>query len=857
MSYSPFEVFRKNLKPLMVGLTLLALFAFVVLPAMQGSPGGGGGQVVARFAGTELTRERVNYFTRNHQNTIRFLRKLAEDTIKKGGQPRVAEFAVDSSSGQIRSIGINQNSSAQTSIATLAYANAAREQGFDLVDGDLDAWLDQFTDERFTDNEVDARLAKETRNQMGRQHLYEQLRSHLLARLFERRGTAAVAMGNMELKTPMQMWEAFLKLNRQASVNTYGVLTNDFMDNDADVSDAAVNQLYEAAKDRDRSNASPEPGFHRRYAATIESVAFDFKEMVEREKQKIDESELRAEYERRKLGGAFRMPLPDEMDLDGPTTDGADEDETDGGADNDPAEMNEEGTETPQDDAPVIDAGGTATGQDSMPETDKPETDKPETAKPETDKPETNKPEADKPETNATETNATETNATESDKPETSKSKTEKSETGKQEGDDSASVNPTRAIRLVAARQDDGDDPPATTEAAADETTDPAPQSNETQSTDETESSTADAAAGEMEDPPAAATNEDTAADGNTAADGDSAENAGEDTPKPPAENQFKPFEEVRDIIADDLARPRARELVRQRVVELRTIMNNYFRERSMYELTKSSDDVETIAEPKRPDIKALAERYGSEFKEFELVDVVEMQDEEIADSYEDTLQINVRGNAFSFYMFGNPQFQAEPRQLFQPLLTIDDIAEKNYVSWKTAERQPYTPELEEVRDEVVEALKRMEARRLAREAAEKLALEIRESGKSLSEQVPEDRAQQYKSELGPFTWLVAMQMGSVIGNVSDLDNVGDKFMAATFATDVGGIGVGPNRTESVFYVIEPTNFEPSIESLREQFRQPFPRQIAAFRVNGSAEIQNDFFNDVQTATGLQMMLEE
>ncbi len=82
MSNSPFEVFRRNLKPLMVLLTGLALFAFVVLPVldtyMRRQMGTIGDEVVATFDRTQLTRNRVEYFTRNHQSTVRFLVELAE-----------------------------------------------------------------------------------------------------------------------------------------------------------------------------------------------------------------------------------------------------------------------------------------------------------------------------------------------------------------------------------------------------------------------------------------------------------------------------------------------------------------------------------------------------------------------------------------------------------------------------------------------------------------------------------------------------------------------------------------------------------------------------------------------------------
>ena len=63
MSNSPFEIFRRNLKPLMVLLTGLALFAFVVLPVMdtymRSGAAGTSDAVVASYGSTKLTQSRV------------------------------------------------------------------------------------------------------------------------------------------------------------------------------------------------------------------------------------------------------------------------------------------------------------------------------------------------------------------------------------------------------------------------------------------------------------------------------------------------------------------------------------------------------------------------------------------------------------------------------------------------------------------------------------------------------------------------------------------------------------------------------------------------------------------------------
>src|SRR6056297_1881723 len=236
MNTSPFELFRRNLKPFMVFATLLALVSFVVLPILQtymqqqGGPGTGANPVVAKYEGGELTRSRVDYFTQNHQATVRFLHDLALETIARGGVPRTAGFDYDPESRQIRSLGINENPNVEGTIRTLMFAHLAQEAGFQLDDSALRVWLELFTDGVISNSEIAARLMQSTQNRMGPPHLYQQLRSHLLADVYLRRGNAGLFGAEGPLLTPQEQWKNFLKLNQNATVTTYGVLVNDFLD---------------------------------------------------------------------------------------------------------------------------------------------------------------------------------------------------------------------------------------------------------------------------------------------------------------------------------------------------------------------------------------------------------------------------------------------------------------------------------------------------------------------------------------------------------------------------------------------------------------------------------------------------
>ncbi len=79
-------------KTMMVFLTLVALFSFVVLPSVamyqqQRLAANAGPTSLATFNGGEYDAAQVQYFTRNHFATLQVLQALAEATIASGGAP--------------------------------------------------------------------------------------------------------------------------------------------------------------------------------------------------------------------------------------------------------------------------------------------------------------------------------------------------------------------------------------------------------------------------------------------------------------------------------------------------------------------------------------------------------------------------------------------------------------------------------------------------------------------------------------------------------------------------------------------------------------------------------------------------
>ena len=310
---SPLELFRRNNKVMMTGLIMLAMFAFVVLPAvtvyMRRSGPGVSDPVLAEFNGVSLTASRVNGFTQQHYKTVRYLERLAEETMRRGGTPQVVGFNYDQRTQSVQAVGINGSPSDEMSIRTLQFAAEAEEQGFELDDTALRNWLEMYTGGTFSDREIFALLRNETNNSMGQFQLYDMLRKQLLSNLYFRGASATVSRGQFPLQSPLDHWHNFLRLNQKATVDTYAVLVNDFVDKvDATPTPSEINAVYEDGKDRYPFDQSPDPGFRRYDSAKFEFVVADLESFRETELAKLSDEEIKAEYERQIMGGAFKLP---------------------------------------------------------------------------------------------------------------------------------------------------------------------------------------------------------------------------------------------------------------------------------------------------------------------------------------------------------------------------------------------------------------------------------------------------------------------------------------------------------------------------------------------------------------------
>lgn len=794
MSSSPFELFRRNLKPMMVFLTLLALVSFVILPsiAMYQQQQTGYGTTETTLAKTkegDFDLNKVNYFTRNHFATVQFLRELAETTIANGGAPKVADFQYDPQSRMIRSLGINDQPGDQTSVRTMMFAAEAKKAGLELGDPEIQGWLSNFTDGKLSDSQINGILAASSRNQVGQVQLYDQLRQHLLAQAYQRQVLAGLTAGGMPITPPAQQWELFLKLNRRAVADAYGVNVADFIEKtNAKPSEKAINEMYKEGRERFPNIESPDAAFRRPYTAKFEYLAGSLDAFIDREVSGITEDQLRAEYQRRLEGGDFKLPeqpateQPATEQPPATTEEAAAPTEEAAAAATEPAEMAEataEASDTPPADSAPAEPETPAEPK-APAETDAPAVDAPEIKPPATDAPAA--------------------------------------------GDSSGVMNREEGVRLVAMRAQEPDG-----EAQASEESAPA-----TEAAPAEEPKPAEAAPAAADKPEAPA--ETPATDTEEPADAPVEEPT--DAPEAP---KVESFESVKDEIARSLAEGPAIAKLDAAVTEVNKVMRTYFNARA---IAGGKAD----AAPKRPDLKALAEKLGMKHVVTGMMDGRDVQEDPIAQSY-GVGSMMQRGEPFvqTMYVTRPP--------LFTPTRTVDDQARVSYVSWKTDEKEEYIPELKEIREEVITAIRMVEARKLARAEADRLAKLFAGSDKPAKELVPAERASQFFESLGPFSWMNSLGFGmrAFMGNVEELDRVGDAFMRQVFMSERGKWGVAPNMPETVYYVVRPTEFSPSTDELYQRFTQAAQRmQTMSLAVEQALRIRDGHYEALDERVGFE-----
>ncbi|HAC91746.1 MAG TPA: hypothetical protein DCF63_14135 [Planctomycetaceae bacterium] len=369
---SPFATFRKNRQYWMAALTLLALISFVVLPAIdtarQAFQNGSVQNVeFVSWDGGRMSQAEGEQGMAKRRQLLNLLTALSQKVVEKGGEPAVPGFS-RLPNGQVSSLGIDQEVSAERVCLNRILMTKAKQMGIEFDDQAADEYLKSFMDQRITDKEFKDTLATHSTG-LTVFDVRELLKQELTVRVAE-----SLASGGQGAVSPGKTWQDFLKLTQTAKVEAYPIYVDSYTDKVTDKpTDAEIQSIYDEGKQNVAHPSSPNPGFLRLEQANLEYVESRFQDWIDREKQKLTEEEIRAEYDRLVGLGQLKMPVspeaPAETDAtavapevavpDGTTPNGTSPDSTTPPAET-PASPESGGTNAPAADTPAEQAPQTS-----------------------------------------------------------------------------------------------------------------------------------------------------------------------------------------------------------------------------------------------------------------------------------------------------------------------------------------------------------------------------------------------------------------------------------------------------------------------------------------------------------------
>lgn len=693
---SPFAVFRRHQKALTVVLTILAMFAFIILDSVSrmntsaimpivgaivgaalawlwGTQQEGGisngsigfGAVLGVIVGTVII-----YQSTGQSGISTDIGRISDRELFEMKQQR--ELANQIVMGAFRERKENAfpflmqrflfgGSTTQEVLVKKLLLHEADQMGIAISDEYITKHIKDVSEDNLTRKKL-----TELRSQMGlgEAEVYEILRTELRAQVAYR------VLNPEAVHMPAQYWKDFEKLNVRHSIDAVAVPVEPFVAEQAQPSDAELQALFEQFK-----NVPPmgeNPGFMQPDRLQIAWLETNY-EAAEKLVGEIPEEDLKAAYEERKETFYRIEALPDgdfgsDLDLDlgdAPKfgePPAAPKKITDGEASEAPNTEAKEPTESNPDseDTPAEPAKEASTEEPPAKKEDAPT----EPAKDETPA-------------------------------------------------DKAPVTDSPASRIAAPDQDEAeasDDSEGSEEATTEESSDAA-----------REPETA-AASDEKTDEPAASTDE-----GKTeeAADSADSEKPDSESEVPASEVKYRPFEDVRDEVRDIVLRDRTEALMQKQIdAAISAVKDWRFTIRESNSEVTDADLAKQIAEK----AAAYAAEKGLTFVETD----GHLSYQELLEHEE--YKIGTAREPFDVSNF-NPQNPQQPQTVSERLFTgattlfIPEEAEgqlddSRYAFWAAGEQEQHVPTFEEagVRDQVIEAFKTLKARPVAEARAKAIA---------------------------------------------------------------------------------------------------------------------------------------
>lgn len=275
------------------------------------------------------------------------------------------------------------------------------------------------------------------------------------------------------------------------------------------------------------------------------------------------------------------------------------------------------------------------------------------------------------------------------------------------------------------------------------------------------------------------------------------------------------------DAVKDDVRKRLAGEAANRRIdAVFAAVTADVARYAEDFALWRSQGDT-TIRAPEPPDVEAIAKRQGLEGGKLERIEAARaLAEAPVAATFQLAADpdspMGFRQLTWAELLYGRDA------PLLRPVSTRD-VAGNRYLSWKTDDQPAVSPEFTAARADVERAWRIVEARPLARKAAEEIAAQV-QAGATLADAVAK-RTGDPKLEVlkaGPFAWLsrggASFGSAASISQPDGLSMPGEEFMAAVFGLEPGATAVAFNEPRTVCYCIRLDALAPPEDDLRKRF---------------------------------------
>jgi hypothetical protein len=827
---SPFRVFRKYQKTLLVVAGVICMFVFVIGDSLFSYLSGtstaragtdhDAGAVAVHWDGGKLSNQQLSDLVVRRRVLNNFLK-----AVEAEGRRPAYEAGVDPRPLRVDPLiaaDTPQEGVERSVVQTRLFADAAREAGMKVSNDAILQYLDELGRGNVSREKMRAMLGgiQSGSGRMSIDTVIDALRDQMLMHNYINSQQFA-----LETLTPQQRWADWLRVNDRVVVEAVAVPAESFLAGLPEPTDAELNALYEKYKERE---ATPElaygttelpsatPGFKIPRKIDLQFLQANYDEHLAETEKKITDAEIAKYYDEHK-------DLFEKADVDLTEDTG----KKDTGQTKNPPKSESHATK--------VDTKNDAEKSKSTEDAKK----SGEPAKKETKPSPTNN----KSSNNAEKSSPPESSGTtqptgKDEKPKTKDGKPDSAPTSKKQSL-YRGYRLMNVFRLAAFEQDaEKKNSAATTTGSAEAKTEKRATTSDSKSAASTaEKSAAQSGAAPQDSKAADAAKKSAAAPANgpsiapaapsaatkaapgapAAADASKATPPGAAQPASKKPVQYQPLAEVKDVIRKRLAVDKLGEQLSETSKDIQGQLETEFTKWRFSDAQATSDGKQqTPAPPKAlTDLAPLAQKYGWKVVRTGPKSGFEVRDMPVGKSY--AVETN---NPLIRLLFAGHDLE-----LYQPVTTVEPISKDFFVIQKLSDMPARVPAFAEVKADVVKAWKKQKAAEAAEKRAKELAAKAQEAKKPLTE-VFADEKNLRVVRTDAFSELTSGDVAVSGGQtprlrLSQPDGIvapGPLFMQRVFTLKDGQVDALLNHDHSIAYVVRIVEHQPAAADLRSMF---------------------------------------